>query len=102
MNTIGSFHCDCAEGYQLFATFFCQGTELHAYIFCGVFMILVDHISTDINECRSPDNNNCNTSEPAPAECVNVEGGYECVCDQHIGYTLSSGGTACEGNEVQC
>ena len=37
MNTIGSFQCDCAEGYQLFATFFCQGTEL--YIFCGVFMI---------------------------------------------------------------
>ena len=28
VNTIGSFHCDCAEGYQLFATFFCQGTEL--------------------------------------------------------------------------
>ena len=27
VNTIGSFHCDCAEGYQLFATFFCQGTE---------------------------------------------------------------------------
>ena len=39
MNTIGSFHCGCAEGYQLFATFFCQGTEL--YIFCGVFMILL-------------------------------------------------------------
>ena len=69
-------------------------------IFCGVFMILVDHVSTDINECRSPDDNNCNTSEPAPAECVNVEGGYECVCDQHIGYTLSSDGTACEGNKV--
>ena len=67
------------------------------YIFCGVF---IDHISTDINECRSPDDNNCNISEPAPAECVNVEGGYECVCDQHIGYTLSSGGTACEGNKV--
>ena len=70
------------------------------YIYSVVYFDSVDHLSTDINECRSPDNNNCNTSEPAPAECVNREGGYECVCDQHIGYTLSSGGTACEGNKV--
>ena len=38
VNTIGSFHCDCAEGYQLFATFFCQGTELHAYIYSVVYL----------------------------------------------------------------
>ena len=73
-----------------------------SYIYCVVIYDSVDHFSTDINECRSPDDNNCNTSDPVPAECVNVEGGYECACDQHIGYTLSSGGTACEGNKVQC
>ena len=100
MNTIGSFYCDCAEGYQLFGTYLCQGTELYIILRC--IYDSADHISTDINECISPEDNNCNTSEPAPAECVNVDGGYECVCDQHIGYTLSLNGTACEGNKVQC
>ena len=60
----------------------------------------VDDFSTDINECRSPDDNNCNTSDPTPAECVNLEGGYECVCDEHIGYRLSANGTTCEGNSA--
>ena len=41
---------------------------------------------------------NCNMNEPAPAQCVNLDGGYRCACDHHIGYRLSYDGITCEGN----
>ena len=50
----------------------------------------------DINECTEM-MDNCNTTDPA-AQCVNLEGSYQCSCDKHVGYRLSSDGTTCEGN----
>ena len=51
----------------------------------------------DVDECVEM-SDDCNKTGLAPAECINVEGGYECSCRQHGGgYRLSSDGTTCEG-----
>lgn len=50
----------------------------------------------DIDECAEMIDD-CNSSGPAPAECINLDGSYECSCQQHRGYRLSSDGTTCEG-----
>ena len=28
-NTVGSYHCDCREGYELFGIYFCRGIYMH-------------------------------------------------------------------------
>ena len=44
---------------------------------------------TDINECASPGDNNCDTN----AACTNTPGGFTCACNQ--GYT--GDGVTCMG-----
>ena len=48
---------------------------------------------TDINECASDDANNC----PTEADCVNTNGGYDCVCPEDLYETIVYDGvTVCE------
>uniref|UniRef100_A0A3B4WAH1 EGF-like domain-containing protein n=1 Tax=Seriola lalandi dorsalis TaxID=1841481 RepID=A0A3B4WAH1_SERLL len=52
LNTVGSFVCECQEGYQ--------GNRTHC---------------EDIDECL--DNSTC----PEHSKCINTNGGYLCLCD---------------------
>ena len=54
------------------------------------------HIIIDIDECGSK-MDNCSEIPPAPAECINTDGGFRCACDNRLGFTLSANGTTCEG-----
>jgi len=58
-NTIGSFYCNCSEGYLL------EGNGLNC---------------SDINECENGDDN-CSEN----ANCTNTEGSFTCSCN--TGYT---------------
>ena len=48
--------------------------------------------SADVNECVSPDNNDCEQT------CVNTNGSYSCDCV--IGYVLNADGHACDGRFI--
>ena len=54
------------------------------------------HIIIDVDECGSK-MDNCSEIPPAPAECINTDGGFRCACDNDLGFTLSANGTTCEG-----
>ena len=90
INTYGSYHCDCREGYRLFRTFFCQGNN-HSYHYSGIIFF-----SVDIDECEEGIDD-CNKTGSTPAKCINEEGGYTCSCDSHRGYELSLNNQTCEG-----
>ena len=53
---------------------------------------VIQHLSflTDIDECTSPETNECDTN----ADCSNTEGSYTCSC--RVGYT--GDGKSCAGN----
>ena len=56
-----------------------------------------DHVqnvgySADVNECVSPDNNDCEQT------CVNTNGSYSCDCTN--GYVLNADGHACDGRFI--
>ena len=90
VNTQGSFHCDCREGYRLFRPSFCTGMD-------DIFsMSTLKKHTTDIDEC-SEGIDECSRSGPTPARCINTEGSYRCTCDEHVGYRLAPDGTTCEG-----
>ena len=93
VNTIGSFHCECREGYKLFRSFLCIGRLPAMHI--PVSSILYKH-PVDVDEC-SKGIDSCSNSELTPARCINTEGSYRCTCDEHVGYRLASNGTTCEG-----
>ena len=50
----------------------------------------------DVDEC-SEGIHKCNRSGPTAAGCANIEGGYRCTCDAHVGFRLSMDNTTCEG-----
>ena len=55
-------------------------------------MVVLLTFLTDIDECATPDTNECDTN----AECSNTEGSYTCSC--RVGYT--GDGKNCAGNEI--
>lgn len=50
----------------------------------------------DIDECGE-EIDHCDETGPAPAQCINTDGGYTCSCDIHSGYKLSQNNQTCEG-----
>ena len=92
VNTEGSFHCDCMEGYQLFRSFLCTGLYLTTKKLSRQYQTPY----ADIDEC-SEGIDTCSKSGPTPARCINTEGSYRCTCDEYVGYRLSTNGTTCEG-----
>ena len=71
VNTIGSYHCECKQGFELNSSKSCQ----------------------DINECLLEENV-CDpgfTSEESGFECLNNLGSYICRCKQHYQQDLNTG-----------
>ena len=85
VNTNGSFHCQCSNGYILSSdNSACNGWEIslpHSVFHINYF--------PDINECLVATDNNCSHI------CDNTNGSYYCQCNS--GYILSSDTTTCFG-----
>ena len=113
VNTIGSYHCDCRDGYEIVGRFLCTGTihftnyiiRFEVYLFFlpfdYIYCIIVCFFLIDINECiRGTDN--CSRSDTAPATCINGIGGYKyrCSCDVHLGFRLAADYSSCTGTQT--
>ena len=80
-NTIGTYSCNCQNGYQL-------GSDNHTCvgkIFNALIMIGIAYDGTDINECTSQ-NGGCEQI------CTNSNGSFQCSC-----YSGFSGNIFCSG-----
>ena len=74
-NTVGSFTCQCADGYVLTPD---------------------GHNCRDVNECEEVPNT-C----PQPGTCQNIMGSYICTCP--AGYEISQDGNFCRGKSyINC
>lgn len=56
-------------------------------------------LSIDTDECIEM-SDSCNRSGCVPADCINLQGSYQCTCDHNSGYHLSLDGTTCEGRAL--
>ena len=67
---------------------------MFVFVFVFCFFTLIHHLFflTDIDECASPETNECDTN----AECSNTEGSYTCSC--RVGYT--GDGKSCAGSSI--
>ena len=72
VNTIGSFRCECYQGYRLND----QGQCI------------------DVNECQV-----YNTKCPSMAQCINTPGSFRCNCPE--GFKLTRDRKYCLGNTLK-
>ena len=83
-NTIGSYNCNCQNGYQLgIDNHTCLGKIINALL-----IIEITYNDTDINECANH-NGECQQN------CQNTIGSYSCSC--LTGYLIDSNGYNCTG-----
>lgn len=85
VNTDGSFHCDCEDGFQLV-----EGTNQ-----CEGIIILHDKSSYYCFLLSSIDINECEGVNDCQQRCENSVGSFTCSCEN--GFTLSSDGRNCTG-----
>ena len=89
-NNVGSFTCTCNAGSTLAPDgHSCIGKCTYTQWVIVVDSHLLVSVRTDINECSSPDLNNCQML------CNNTVGSYSCGCN--TGYALNADQTTCSG-----
>ena len=68
--------------------------SFYGYTVRKCYSTIIQHLFllTDIDECASPETNECDTN----AECSNTEGSYTCSC--RVGYT--GDGKSCAGSQI--
>ena len=81
INIIGSYSCNCHNGYQLAS----DNHTCFGKIIIALFIIDIAYDVTDINECTSQ-NGGCQQI------CTNTNGSFQCSC-----YSGFSGDTFCSG-----
>ena len=92
VNTIGSYMCNCSEGFMLNEDLFnCSGMISFC---CADSVVMTSHVLyiVDIDECVEG-SDSCDTN----ATCTNTIGNYTCMCN--LGY--SGDGFACSSNDFK-
>ncbi|CAH3157119.1 unnamed protein product [Pocillopora meandrina] len=85
VNDVGSYHCTCQAGYVGDGKHLCTGV----LAFYGASSVLCSQLECNVDECRMG-TYYCHEF----AQCVNVIGSYDCVCQP--GYT-GDGEQSCTG-----
>ena len=87
INTVGSYQCDCKEGFRL-AT---DDRNCTGYIL-PCYMCMYTYYMTDINECVTF-NGYCDQN------CTNTIGSYTCSCVE--GFVINNNSRSCDGKKAK-
>lgn len=100
VNSIGSFLCECNDGYELTPDGrLCAGKHALGY-FAHLLEADLQHLPSGVLVFDSSDINECavNPSTCGAGTCLNLDGSYRCICPP--GYYLHE--ETCEGRVPLC